>query len=112
MDFLNTDMVMMDKTTKPDPEFGGILTVWKEGAAFRANLVPISNTEIRIAEQQGAKALYTIVTDQKVMLSRGDFVRRVSDKATYRVTADSADMAVPAFSSIRYAQCPAERVVL
>ena len=112
MEFLNTDMVLMDKTSQTDPEFGGILTVWKEGAAFKGNLVPKNSADVRIAQQQGAKAIYTLVTDKKIVLSRGDVVRRAMDKADFRVTADSADMAVPAFSSIRYAQCPVERVVL
>ena len=112
MEFLTTDMIVMDKTTETDEEFGGIITSWKEGAHFKGNLVPKNSSEVRIAQQQGAKAIYTLVTDKKVSLTRDMVVRRASDGADFRITADSADMRVPSFSSILYAQCPAERVVL
>jgi len=112
MDFLTTEMIVMDKTTEEDKEFGGIITVWKEGAHFMGNLVPKNSSEVRIAQQQGAKALYTLVTDKKIMLTRDMMVRRAADAANFRVTADSLDMAVPAFSAIQYAQCSVERVVL
>lgn len=112
MRFLTTEMIVMDKTTEEDKEFGGIITVWKEGAHFMGTLVAKNSTEVRIAQQQGAKALYTLVTDKKIMLTRDMMVRRASDAADFRVTADSIDMKAPDFSAIQYAQCPVERVVL
>ena len=111
-DYLNTDFVVMDKTTKKDEEFGGIITVWQEGAPVVGALVKKSSTEMLIAEQQGAKAIYTLVTDKKIVLTRGMMVRRVNDKANFEIKSDSADMTTPAHAGIQFSQVTAERVVL
>lgn len=110
-DYLNTDFLVLDKTTAPDP-FGGILTVYKEGAPFTGALVANSTTEMRIAQQGGAKQLYTLVVDRRIVLDRDTYFRRVKDGANFRLLSSTEDMTTPAFSSIQCSQASAERVVL
>ena len=111
-DYLTTDFVVLDKTTKKDEEFGGIVTVWKEGALFKGGLVLKNSTDVLIAEQEGAKPIYTLVTDKKIMLIRGMMVRRVQDKANFEIKSDSMDMMTPKKARIQFSQVTAERVVL
>ena len=110
-DYLNTDFVVLDKTTVPDP-MGGILIKYQEGAPFRAALVPDRTTEMRIAQQNGARALYTLVVDRKIALERGTHIRRVQDQADFNLLSDTADMQAPVRSALRFSQASVERVKL
>ena len=47
-----------------------------------------------------------------VTLSPGDRFRRKKDGAIYRVCGRSDNMRTPAFSGLRFAQVPVERVVI
>jgi hypothetical protein len=108
-DYLNVEFAVMDKTTKPDP-MGGILTVYQEGAHFRAGLVANTTTEMRIAQQNGAKSLYTLVVDKRIVLERGDMIRRLSDKADFRLLSATRDMTTPPKAGIQCSQATLERV--
>lgn len=110
-DYLSTAFVLMDKTSVPDP-FGGILYQYKEGARFMGAAVMNNSTEMRIAQQSGAKTVYTLVVDQKIQLERDQIIRRVSDKADFRITTPTADMTTPANAVKRFSQASMERVVL
>lgn len=111
-DYLTTKFVVMDKTTQEDKDFGGFITVWKEGAPFVGGLVMKNSADMLIAAQQGAKVIYTLVTDKKILLTRGMMVRRVQDKADFEITSDSVDMTTPARAGVQFSQVTAERVVL
>ena len=110
--FLTTEYVVMDKTTQKDEEFGGIITVWKEGAPFVGHMVKRNDSTVLIAEQEGAKAIYTLVTDKKVVLERGMMIRRLEDKADFAIKSDPRDMQAPETSRLQFSQVIAERVVL
>ena len=110
-DYLKTDFVLMDKTSVPDP-MGGVLYVYKEGAPFKGAAVLNNSTEMRLAHQSGAKTIYTLVVDKKVQLERDQIIRRVSDKADFRLTTAARDMTTPAHAENQFSQISMERVVL
>lgn len=110
-DYLNTDFVIMDKKSEPDP-FGGVLYVYTEGASFKGGAVANNTTEMRIAQQSGAKALYTLVVDRKIVLDRDQIIRRVSDKADFRIVSPTMDMTAPAHAENQFSQATMERVIL
>lgn len=110
-DYLSTEFVILDKNSVPDP-MGGVLYVYTEGAAFKGAAVANTTTEMRIAQQSGAKQLYTLVVDKKVQLERDQIIRRVSDKAIFRITTPTSDMTAPAHAANQFSQAGMERVVL
>lgn len=110
-DYLDVDFVVMDKKSSPDP-FGGVLYEYTEGAPFKGGMVANNTTEMRIAQQEGAKALYTLVVNKKIVLSRDQIVRRMKDRADFRLTTDTGDMSTPKNAENQFSQATMERVIL
>lgn len=88
------DVLIMDKRTHTDA-IAGTSVSWVEGASFRAGIVTDSSTAARVAYQNGAKVMYTIVYSDTVSLSVGDRVKRVKDGTIMTVTSSPADMSPP-----------------
>lgn len=82
--------VMMDKTTVSDG-MGGIVSVWVEGAEFQAYVRKESAPEITVAEQTGAKEMFTVVVPMTVSLEYHDVFKRVRDGAIFRLTSNTRD---------------------
>lgn len=82
--------VMMDKTTVSDG-MGGIVSVWVEGAEFQAYVRKESAIEVAIAEQSGAKEVFTVVVPMTVSLEYHDVFKRVRDGAIFRLTSNTLD---------------------
>lgn len=110
-DFLDTEYALLDKVSMPDP-MGGILYGYQEGAHFFGKAVMDNSTDMRIAQQEGAKTVYTLVVDKKIILSRGQYVRRLDGKTDFEIKTDSRDMTTPAMAETRFSQVIIERVVL
>lgn len=110
-DYLNIEFAIMDKISQPDP-MGGVLYTYQEGAHFRGGAVMNNTTEMQLAGQNGAKLLYTLVVDKKLVFSRGQIVRRVEDAADFQLLTDTRDMVTPVKAGIQCAQATMERVVL
>ena len=61
------ECTMLDKTTTDDG-YGGVNTVYVDGATFYA-AIPIDNSmQARVAEKDGVTALYTVTTKKNVNL--------------------------------------------
>lgn len=88
------DSYIMDKTTTPDG-YGGVKTVWREGAPIMAAYSFNSSTEARIASQQDINNRFTILTKKTVLLQFPDVVKRKSDGKTFRITSDGTDNHTP-----------------
>lgn len=103
------DFVVMTKIKVPD-DFDGLRDEYVEGASFRAGISTNSSTEAQIAQQNGMKAIYTIVHPITMTLEQNDRVKRVKDGRVYRITSNSADMTTPAVAQVQYSQVTAEVV--
>lgn len=108
-DYMNTPFCLLDRVSTADP-FGGVVYTYVEGAHFAAGMVTNATTEMQIAEQSGAKSVYTLVVDRHTVLERGQLVRRLTDGSTYRITAPTRDMQTPEQSALKFAQTTMERV--
>ena len=106
-----TDVVLLDKTTKPDGE-GGFISSWKEGAPFKAAITFDSSLQARIAEKQGVTSLYTVTVKKNVMLEYHDVFKRLSDGKVFRVTSDGDDKYTPESASLDMRQVTAEEWVI
>lgn len=98
---------MIDKTTQPDG-YGGIETVWTEGAVFDAAIVLDSSMQARVAAVQGVTSLYTVTTKKSINLQYHDVFRRESDKKIFRVTSDGDDKKTPNGAALNMRQVSAE----
>lgn len=99
--------VMIDRTTTSDG-YGGIISVWTDGAEFQAAIVLDSSMQARVAAVQGVTALYTITTKKTLNLQYHDVFRRVSDGKVFRVTSDGDDKKTPASASLNMRNVSAE----
>lgn len=98
---------MIDKTTQPDG-YGGIETVWTDGAVFDAAIVLDSSMQARVAAVQGVTSLYTVTTKKSINLQYHDVFRRESDKKIFRVTSDGDDKKTPNGAALNMRQVSAE----
>lgn len=91
--------VIMDKTTERDG-YGGVVTVWKEGAEIMAAITVDGGVEQLTAERRGWTGSYTVNTPRSVLLMAGDVFKRVSDGRTFRVKSDGTDDKTPASAGL------------
>lgn len=103
------DFIMQDWTSQSDG-FGGIIWTWKDGAQFKAGISMNSSTEMKIAEQQGLKTIFTVVTKKTLELEQGDVIKHKITNELYRITSNSRDMQTPAVAEVEYWQVSAEKV--
>jgi len=99
---------VQDWISKPDG-FGGIIWGWGDGAKINVGFILNQSMEARIAEAQGIKSVYTIVSRPNCGLENTDVVRRERDGAMYRITSDFAES--PDVAEEPMAQASAEKVV-
>ena len=106
-----TKCTMLDKKTVPDGQ-GGFIPTWTDGAEFQAAITKDSSTQMRIAEAQGVKEVYTVWVDKKLDLDFHDVFRRESDGAIFRVTSNQQDNETPKRATFSVGHVSAERWVL
>lgn len=103
--------VIMDKTTEKDG-YGGVITVWKDGAEVQCAIVPDGGVEQLAAMQRGWTGSYTVTTKKKVVFLDGDVFKRLSDGKTFRVKSDGTDTKSPDTATIDARWVKAEEVTL
>lgn len=99
---------IMNRIRQDDP-YGSWTDTWSEGARFDASIIKNSTTEATVAERQGIKEIFTVVTRKGFPLEYHDVFKRLSDGAIFRVTSDSRDSEAPARSTVQIAKVTAER---
>ena len=90
LESMMNECVMMDRQTVSDG-MGGFTSRWVEGAAFMAFVRKESAPEIKVAEQDGAKEMFTVVVPMTVSLEYHDVFKRKSDGAVFRLTSNTKD---------------------
>ena len=99
--------VFLDKTTVPDG-YGGIRSVYTEGAQFQAAATFDTSIEARVAGVQGVTSLYTVTTSKTINLQYHDVIKRMSDNKILRVTSDGDDKKTPPAATLNMRQVTAE----
>lgn len=80
----------------------------EKGVPFLAGIYPVSSSEALIAGRVGSKAIFIVQTDATMLLEQNDYIFRVKDGRTYRITGNSADKVTPAIAVEQYAEVTAE----
>ena len=93
------DFIILDKTTVSDG-YGGVKTVYVDGAPIKASLSFDGSTEARVASVEGAKDRFQIYTQKNVVLRFHDVVKRVKNNKVYRVTTNGDDYATPEMAAL------------
>lgn len=102
---------IMDKTTTPDG-YGGVITVWVEGAEIEAVLTPDGGIEQLTAQQRGWTGSYTVITPRTVVLMDNDVIKRVSDNKVFRIKSDGTDNKTPRSAGLDMRSVKAEDYTL
>lgn len=102
-----TKCVMINKQTVSDG-YGGVTTLWTDGAEFMSAIRLDSSMQARIAEKQGVTSLYTIITKKNITLEYHDVIRRLSDGKIFRVTSDGDDKHTPETAALDMREVSAE----
>ena len=91
---------------------GGERCTFSPLMTFRGALSYATGNEINAAGQLLLQEHPVLLHEFDVTLAQNDHVLREKDSAVYRVTGRSDSMRSPAFSGLRFAQVPVERVVI
>lgn len=102
-----TECAIYDKTTLPDGS-GGFTYEWTEAAHFMAYCRCDSSMEAQIAEQQGVRSLYTIITPDNVILQPRTVFKRLKDGKIFRTHSDGDDFEPPNGGTIHARHVTAE----
>lgn len=105
------ECTMLDKTTTDDG-YGGVNTVYVDGATFYAAILIDNSMQARVAEKDGVTALYTVTTKKNVNLQFHDVFRRNRDSKIFRVLSDGDDKKTPDSASLNMRQVSAEEWIL
>ena len=100
-------IIIMEKTTISDG-MGGFEIGYKDGAEFLGSITTDNSVEMRIAEQQGVKSIYTLTTNKGVPLDYNDIVKRKKDSKTFRITSNKGDIETPSISNLDFLQVTCE----
>lgn len=105
--FEETNLVILDRTTVKDG-YGGIKTVWKDGAEFTGALIQPKDLASEIAKVETQKESYTLVTSTNITLKKDTYFKRSSDGKTFVVKFDNTNKRVPDSSTLQVRYTPVE----
>ena len=91
-----------------DDGYGGTTVVWKDGATIKGAIVLDSSTQMKIAEQMGATASYTLTVRKNIELDYHTVLRRENDKKIFRLVSNTDDKKTPDSASLNMRQYSAE----
>ena len=91
-----------------DDGYGGAVTTWEDGATVKASFDLGSAAEIRQAEAQALRTVYTASFPIDTPVRYNDYLEDVKTGAIYRVTADPRENTTP--ETATYQACFASAV--
>lgn len=91
-----------------DDGYGGIISVWTDGATIQGAIVHDSSTQMKIAQAAGVASAYTLTVNKSINLDYHTVLRRESDQKIFRLTSNSDDKKTPASATLNMRQYSAE----
>lgn len=109
LDEYMVECTFLNKQVLPDG-YGGTKTTYTKGATFNAAIYMPNSVEVKTAEQQGVKGLYSVVVDKSTRLEYHDVFER-SDGTVFRVTSKD-EQATPGSTNLNLRVVSAEEWVI
>lgn len=100
-------LVLISKELKPDG-MGGFSSSFEEIKEFHGAITTNSSNEMKIAEQNGLKTVYTLSTCKENGLNYNSIIKRKGDGKLFRVTSDYKDSCTPDISKLNFCQMTLE----
>lgn len=69
-----------------DDGYGSQIPTWRPGAKFNATVKLDDSVQMKIAEAQGVKGIYRVVTQKNIMLPWHTVFKSADGRNTYRIT--------------------------
>ena len=101
------DFTIVNKSVVDDG-YGGVETVWTDGAKIRGAIVYESSAQMRVAQAMGVTSVYKFIVKKDIELNYHTIIRRESDKKVFRLTSNSDDLKTPPGAGINARQYLAE----
>lgn len=101
------DFTVMNKSIVDDG-YGGIATVWSDGATIQGAIVFDSSTQMKVAQAMGVTSAYTLTVRKSIELDYNTVIRRKSDNKIFRLTSNSDDKKTPNSAGLNMRQYSAE----
>ena len=95
-----------------DDGYGGMTTVWVDGATIQGAMTFDTSTQMKIAQAMGATAAYTLTVRKSVELDYHTVLRREIDGKIFRLTSNSDDKKTPPSAGLNMRQYTAEEWTL
>lgn len=92
-----------------DDGYGGVTTVYTDGATIQGALVLDSSGTAKIAEALNSHASYTLTVEKDINLDFHTVLRREADGTYIRLTSGSDDKKTPESATLNMRQYSAER---
>jgi hypothetical protein len=70
---------------REDDDYGSETITWSDGTSFDASIIKDSTTEAIVAERQGIKEIFTVVTKKGFSLSYNDYFKRITKSLPFVV---------------------------
>lgn len=101
------DFTVINKSIVDDG-YGGIATVWSDGATIQGAIVFDSSTQMKVAQAMGVTSAYTLTVRKSIELDYHTVIRRKSDNKVFRLTSNSDDKKTPNSAGLNMRQYSAE----
>lgn len=105
------DYYLKNKSILPDGE-GGYITGWSDGVVVKASLNLGSANEIRVAQSQDLKTVFTITFPKNTPVKYGDYIEKISTGEIYRITSEPKDNVTPNTATYQTCFATAEKTEL
>lgn len=105
------DYYIKNRSVLPDGE-GGVITQWTNGAVVKASLDLGGSTEVRQAEAQNLKTVFTATFPMNTPVKYDDYIENVKTGAVYRITGNPHDNETPPSASFQSCYATAIRTEL
>ena len=105
------DYCLMEKTTVDDGS-GDYFDKWREGVTIKASLTNGQSSEIRQAEAQGLKTVFTVTFPIPTPVKYDNYIKNKQTGAIYRITSRPGDNKTPADATYPTCYATAERTEL
>lgn len=101
------DFTILNKSVVDDG-YGGVITVWTDGAKIKGAMVFDNSAQMKIAMAAGYMSAYTLTVKKDIELDFHTVIRRDSDGVVFRLTSNSDDKKTPESAGLNMRQYSAE----